>query len=236
MKRDKSRFTLIELLVTIAIIAILASMLLPALGKARDKSKQINCLSNQKQLGTAFFMYQSDNSDMFPHSVEIIDTYYIDWGLLIAPYCTKYKDPVSARIKQGTLTQEEGWYAFPGKIFFCPIGIVNRWSGGYSPYSGNYTVNYSIMKVGPGYASMAPPLRISALKKPAQTGVLWDGQYSPSAGFFGAIDNSTIYTTAGYCHQRGLNILYADGHSQYAKYSSILPIAYGGDGSNNNLY
>jgi prepilin-type N-terminal cleavage/methylation domain-containing protein/prepilin-type processing-associated H-X9-DG protein len=59
-------FTLIELLVVIAIIAILAALLLPALTAAKERARGIQCLSNEKQMVTAWLMYPDDNNNMLP--------------------------------------------------------------------------------------------------------------------------------------------------------------------------
>jgi prepilin-type N-terminal cleavage/methylation domain-containing protein/prepilin-type processing-associated H-X9-DG protein len=67
-RTDSKGFTLIELLVVIAIIAILAAMLLPALGRAKSKAQGVQCMNNTKQLMTAWRLYAEDNKDSIPYA------------------------------------------------------------------------------------------------------------------------------------------------------------------------
>ncbi len=79
--RERTAFTLVELLVVIGIIALLIGILLPTLGRARERARQTQCLSNMKQVSTAFFMYCTDNRGWFPADALFIATQKHDYVL-----------------------------------------------------------------------------------------------------------------------------------------------------------
>ena len=107
--KSKKAFTLVELLVVIAIIALLLSILMPALTKVKKQAAAAICLSNVKQWGAVFSMYANDNKDCFPQSYEgaglsqyeaywchATMDYYEDESLRFCPSAKRNKQRVAA--------------------------------------------------------------------------------------------------------------------------------------------
>jgi prepilin-type N-terminal cleavage/methylation domain-containing protein len=107
MKKYKG-FTLIELLVVISIIALLMSMLMPALSRVREQAKTVSCMSRLKQWGVVYEMFTQDNNGYFNDFICIEDDvyfeYYQDYEMKICPQATKLyeeggRDPFATHIE-----------------------------------------------------------------------------------------------------------------------------------------
>ncbi len=82
----RAAFTLIELLIVIAIIAVLAALLLPALARAKERARSVQCLSQLRQIGLATRCFTEDNEDVFPRSQHsAFANGELPWERVIAP-------------------------------------------------------------------------------------------------------------------------------------------------------
>jgi len=124
-------FTLIELLVVLAIIAILAGLLLPALGQSKVKAYNAACLNNLRQLGIATRLYSDDNQEHLP-SAEILPTQPIDPQNPLPRICD-----VLARYAGRTA----GTNTNSATLFKCPADKMGRFTAEGSSYEWNAELN-----------------------------------------------------------------------------------------------
>lgn len=150
-KRLEHQFSLIELLVTIAVIAVLTSLLLPALNQAREKGKELLCVGNLRQLGTAFSLYVDDHDEYYPPN----QSGEYSWAEQLLPYIGKAgirsnvteESPKVGRCPNAPLTFN-GYkvgldYAYAGVSFdMTSIGFASGYSG-----KTNYAVRLSQVKL-----------------------------------------------------------------------------------------
>ena len=135
VKKNYSGFTLIELLVVIAIIALLLSILMPSLTKAKDHARRVVCMNNLKQQGVMTTMYMNDYKDFFPTLDSGPMATAISWGgkfgrdsiigeqRFLNPY-------VGVNRKVGVADSEEGL-----QVFHCPAdkgGLAGEWNPGFA--------------------------------------------------------------------------------------------------------
>lgn len=128
----KKCFTLIELLVVIAIIAILAALLLPSLGSARNMAKQISCMSNMRQIGAGMISYAGDNADRIPYAIMTVGSVKLSFDDLLG---------LGYDGRNLTQTEAEADMLPPPyeKIYKCPSDNISR--GGALRGRRSYSMN-----------------------------------------------------------------------------------------------
>jgi len=154
--RKASAFTLIELLVVIAIIAILAAILFPVFAQAREKARQTSCLSNNRQVATAFLMYIQDYDETMPlafyegpdTSAEALKTglprYYVGVQFVLQPYfkswgifkCPSAGDDAGIWSPGNAVSWFSNWSRFNN--YGYNYGYLSHWGGACQNADGSY--------------------------------------------------------------------------------------------------
>ncbi len=239
---DRSGFTLIELLVVIAIIAILAGMLLPALGQAKTRAKGAGCLSNQRQWGLATTMYSNDSQDAIPLFADSFPP---------TPSTTFWYQKVAPYILRPEASHPTNNEAYTTPVRRCPGGTMgpppftaakaaleqkgwNCWVGVYYGAFGNPLVAPFY------YGGQMKPIRMSQFNKPSDALMFLDSTgnhvYSPLAWPFdrdanrdGMVDSMDGVLTTEYAfnngrptvHGNGSNVTLLDGHAERVAFKKL---------------
>ena len=241
----RTGFTLIELLVVIAIISILASLSLPALGRAKEKARTTTCINNLHQLGIAVKLYMDDNGATFPTDY-VIDE---DSRLKPVPGTLGGYDPAASHSGYFASAKRRPLYSYvaPSQVYECPDdrGLTEMHCNGHPPLkpSNFETIGCSYYYNGGGLATLHgggfrfEPEDRRGLPFKGENWVARPDLYilihEPAARIFGcgaavwtqwhSARGRTHYHDPAYARQRFISpVLFVDGHAAVHNFSSSL--------------
>ena len=219
-RAQKFAFTLIELLVVIAIIAILAAILFPVFGRARENARRSSCQSNLKQISLGMLQYVQDYDENFP--IRRLTNDLTGWAVQIQPYM-----------------KSEQIYQCPSEPTGIPVdggtdGLANE--NGFIDYA--YTRPLGGFDQGIARNGINGPVKISVLERPAESVMLLEfgtGTSGGQAGEMRPFSDSNMLCTgimsgvagctlggggANARHLEGSNYAFTDGHVKWYKGNS----------------
>jgi len=225
-RRPLHGFTLVELLVVIGIIALLISILLPALNRARQAAYSVACQSNMRQVGQAMAMYQNANKGSYPMwDTHVLVTWYpnifrIAWARTL--WNSNYLTNANVYMCPAKPPNEVDWInSFPKDYqnTGSPTSDVEEGPFAYVDYGYNYKYLGSSLWISPHYNDPRDyePAKAWKVKQPTETIVLVDSiaKWVPSRGYYIVEPESinAIYYGPETRHPGpSVNALWADGH------------------------
>jgi prepilin-type N-terminal cleavage/methylation domain-containing protein/prepilin-type processing-associated H-X9-DG protein len=229
---DKSGFTLIELLVVVAIIAVLISILLPALSRARDTAKTVSCASLMSQYGIAMTMYENENNRLpfvwinmgtnpdYPHGkywYHALGT-YMSLSEKEGTDIHKIRRACAAGAEIG-VHYAAGWHRRKNPV--APF-ILDNYNGPCSPImSGNIPnpSNYLLMLD-------SWPLMYSYVYSPASWWLDQDRDGDGQLDSHSMLNALYMYNMGmPKVHNNGCNVVLADGHVEWIAFNSLWAVA-----------